>query len=98
MDVKIHTQGIRGSGIAEEGEHPSALFGAILELDGEIVENVFKIELSFEEGFAEVKVIFRPSTVEVVHHSKGSWPGVQESYRDRVVARDACGKVIAAKS
>ena len=66
MRIKIHTKGIIGSGLAKDGEEPAALFGAVFEVDGHLIEEAFKVEVTFEEGFVVVTPHMYPGTFEVV--------------------------------
>lgn len=95
MDVKVHVQGIKGSGLVEEGEKPSALFGAILEVDGQIIEMIHRVEVVFEEGFMDVRAHLIPGTFEVVTHDKDSWPAMLRALQEGRTARDAQGRLIA---
>lgn len=95
MDVKVHVQGIKGSSLVEEGENPSALFGAILEIDGQVVEMVHKVEVVFSEGFVDIRAHLIPGTFEVVTHTKDSWPAMLRALEEGRTARDAQGRLIA---
>lgn len=95
MEVKVHVQGIKGSGLMEPGEKPSALFGAILEVDGQIIEMIHRVEVVFEEGFMDVRAHLIPGTFEVVTHDKDSWPAMLRALEDGRTARDAQGRLIA---
>lgn len=98
MNIKLHTKGISGSQMIEPGEAPAALFGVVLEVNGVLIEEAYKVELVFEEGFAMVRPYFTPGTVEVVHHDKESWEEFfqrMESERAERTARDGLGRSIA---
>jgi hypothetical protein len=98
-DVKIHVKGIAGSSLVEKGDVPSALFGAVLEVDGHIIETAFKVEVSFEEGFVQVTPHFYPGTFTVVSHDKESWvefaARMDREYADKKTARDGLGRALA---
>lgn len=99
MRIKIHTKGIKGSGMVEKGEEPSALFGAVLEVDGILIEEAFKVEVTFEEGFVKVTPHLYPGSFEVVPHTKESWPELldqMEKDRAERAARTGMGMLIAA--
>ena len=98
-DVKIHVKGIAGSSLVEKGEVPAALFGAVLEVDGHIIETAFKVEVTFEEGFVQVTPHFYPGTFTVVSHDKESWQDfaarIDREYSDKKSARTGNGQLIA---
>jgi hypothetical protein len=95
MHIKIHTKGIKGSGMVEEGDVPSAMFGAILEVDGHMLEQAYKIDVTFEEGFATVTAEMHPSTIEIVSHTKDSWPGIEAAIEESHTARTGMGQAVA---
>lgn len=95
MRVKVHVQGIRESSLKEPGEQASALFGAILEVDGQIIEMVHRVEVVFEEGFVDVRAHLIPGSFEVVSHDKDSWPAMLRALEEGRTARDAQGRLIA---
>jgi hypothetical protein len=75
MRVKVHVQGIKGSGLMRKGEEASALFRGVLEIDGHFLEEVGEIEVSFSgDNFAIVKPHMIPGSFEVVTHTDESWP------------------------
>jgi hypothetical protein len=98
-DVKIHVKGIEGSSLVEKDGVPAALFGAVLEVDGHIIETAFKIEVTFEEGFVTVTPHFYPGTFTVVSHDKESWhefaARMELEYNQKKTARDGLGRALA---
>lgn len=98
-DVKIHVKGIAGSSLVEKGDVPAALFGAVLEVDGHIIETAFKVEVTFEEGFVQVTPHFYPGTIRIVSHDKESWQEfaarMEREYSDKKSARTGNGQLIA---
>jgi len=98
-DVKIHVKGIAGSSMVEKGEAPSAMFGAVLEVDGNIIDAAFKVEVTFEEGFVQVTPHFYPGTFTVVSHDKESWgefaARMDREYNAKKTARDGLGRALA---
>lgn len=98
-DVKIHVKGIAGSSLVEKDGVPAAMFGAVLEVDGHIIETAFKVEVTFEEGFVQVTPHFYPGTFTVVSHDKESWPEfaarMDREYNEKRVARTGNGQLIA---
>ena len=95
MRVKIHTKGIRGSSIVEEGDEPSVMFGAVLEIDGKILEQADRVEVLFEDGFAIVTARMIPASIEIVSHTQESWPGVEDAIDEARTARTGMGAAIA---
>lgn len=83
MRMKIHSKGIRGSQIIKEGEEPGVMFGCLLEIDGELYEQVTNVEASFGDEVATVTVTFIPGTVEVVTHTEDGWNKLQTEVRAR---------------
>lgn len=98
-DVKIHVKGIAGSKLVEKGGVPAALFGAVLEVDGHIIETAFKVEVTFEEGFTKVTPHFYPGTFTVVSHDEESWVDfaarMDREWSEKKTARDGLGRAIA---
>lgn len=98
MRMKIHTKGWRGSDMAKKGEEPGAMFGAFLEIDGELYDMVNDIEVNFGEAFASVTCTFIPGQLEIVTHTQETWPKLEKELRakeGRLAARNAEGRVIA---
>lgn len=99
MHLKIHTQGIRGSGTIKEGEDAGALFNSVLELDGQIYDRATAIDVKFEgDSFATVTVTFIPGDIEVVTHTSESWKKICEEADKReknAKIRRSDGRVIA---
>lgn len=99
MIIKIHTKSISGSGITKKGQQPGAMFGAFLEIDGEIYDMVNDIKVNFDsESFATVDVRFIAANVHVISHTEETWPSIERSVeerRGRVVARNSEGRTIA---
>jgi hypothetical protein len=94
MNIRIHTKGIKGSGMVEEGETPGVMFGAVLEIDGVMLEQSDRVDIRFEEGVALVTARMMPSSIEIVSHTKESWPGVEKSIEQAVTARNAMGQAL----
>lgn len=98
-DVKIHVKGIAGSSLVEKGDVPAAMFGAVLEVDGHIIDTAFKVEVTFEEGFVQVTPHFYPGTFTIVSHDKESWPEfaarMDREYNEKKTARDGLGRALA---
>lgn len=98
-DVKIHVKGIAGSQMVEKNGIPSAMFGAVLEVDGHIIETAFKVEVTFEEGFVKVTPHFYPGTFTVVSHDKESWAEfaarMDREWNEKKTARDGLGRALA---
>lgn len=75
MKVKVHVQGLKGSGIVKPGEEPAVLFNGVLEVDGMLLEECGEIEVSFGGGeMMSVKAYLTPGSFEVVTHTQESWP------------------------
>lgn len=75
MRIKVHVQGIKGSGSIKKGEEPNVLFNGILEIDGHLFDEVASIEVVFKGGeIATVKPHLMPGSFEVVTHTDESWP------------------------
>lgn len=99
MRIKVHTKGIKGSGMVKEGEEPAVLFGAVLEVDGILIEEAFKVQVTFDEGFVTVTPHLYPGTFEVVSHTDETWPELLkkiEADRAERAARTGMGQLIAA--
>lgn len=98
MNVKIHTKAITGSRMAKEGEEPAALFGFLLEVDGHLIEEAYKSELVFEEGFVTLKTHLYPGTFEILPHTEETWAQIQrrlDEARAEQKARTGLGLVVA---
>ncbi len=98
LRIKVHTKGITGSSITPRGGEPAALFGAVLEVDGHLIEEAFKVEVTFEEGFCVVTPRFYPGSFTVVSHDEDSWPELLmelEEQRAERTARTGMGQAIA---
>lgn len=95
MRVKVHVEGIKGSGGIKEGEEPAALFYGLLEVNGVMIEEVTKIEVVFSgSDFAVVKPHLVPGSFEVVTHTKESWAELIQQLTEQ---RDGAHKLIAVK-
>jgi hypothetical protein len=95
MHIKIHTKGIKGSGMVEEGETPAVMFGATLEIDGNLLPTCDRIDVRFEEGFATVTAQMQPASIEIVSHTKESWPFMDAAIEETFKQRDGQGKLVA---
>jgi len=97
LKIKVHTKGITGSSITKAGEEPGVLFGAVLEVDGHLIEEAFKVEVTFEEGICVVTPRLYPGSFEVVSHTDESWPELLariQSERAERAARTGMGRFI----
>ena len=98
MRVKVHVEGIKGSGEIKEGEEPSALFYGILEVDGTMIDEVTQIEAVFSgRQFAVVKPHLVPGAFEVVTHTQESWTELIQKIQAERVVRDGAHRTIAVK-
>lgn len=96
MKITIHSKGIIGSGVIEEGEEPGALFGGIVEINGHVFDRITKIEPKFSEDFASVTVTFFPGRIEHIHHTTESWKALcDRAEGDIASARLADGRSLA---
>jgi hypothetical protein len=98
MNIKIHSQGWKGSSPTKKGETSGAMFGGLLEIDGEIYDRVNDIRLDCGDQFATVTVTFVPGSVDVVNHTEETWPKLLQEVqaRDaRAAARTGDGRMIA---
>ena len=97
MKIKVHVKGIKGSGLIKDGEDASVMFGAVLEVNGQLIEEISSVEVKFEESFTKVMPVLMPGSFEVVTHTETSWPELLqqvEEQREPHVARDAMGRLI----
>lgn len=82
MKMKIHTRGFNGSAIRQKGEESSAMLGAILEIDGHLIEEVTRVRvLHAADDFTTVMVRFIPGEVETIAHSAETWAQIIEELR-----------------
>lgn len=96
MRVKVHVEGLKGSGVIEKGEEPSALLNGVLEVDGVLIEEVGTIEVIFAGGdFVTVKPHLMPGAFEVVTHDRESWPRLIQEI-DEARAMSGASRLIAA--
>lgn len=96
MRIKVHVQGIKGSGLVKEGDEASALFQGVLEVDGVLIEEVAAIEAVFSGGdFAAVKAELIPGSFEVVTHTDESWPQLLQRIDEKNEARAGSGRLVA---
>jgi len=80
MDLKIHTQGWSGSEAVKEGQRPGIQFNSLLEIDGQIYDEVANIRvLSGGGDFTTVMVRLLPSTIEYVNHTQETWKQLVET-------------------
>lgn len=74
MNMKIHTKGIKGSGMIKEGENPSVMFSAILEIDGVLIDEVTRVRvLHGADEITTVMVRMFPGTLDTIAHTDTSW-------------------------
>lgn len=73
MRVRVHTKGIKGSGMIEEGEHADVMFASVLEIDGHVIDRTQKIEVTSGEDFTYVKVILIPGELDYISHTAETW-------------------------
>lgn len=74
LKIKIHTQGIKGSGAVAPGEEAAAQFNGILEINGQLIEEVGETTVQFNGGeFVTVMPIMHPGSFEVVQHDRVTW-------------------------
>lgn len=96
MNIKVHVQGIKGSGMIEEGEQAAVLFNGVLEVDGVLIEEATDIEVVFSGGkMTAVKARLLPGAFEVVTHTKESWPELLRSLDEIRTARSGTDRLIA---
>ena len=97
MKITVHVRGIRGSDFIEVGETAEVMFGAILEVNGRVIDRVEKIETKFNEGFATLTATFIPGEIEVLNHTRESWEELCKvaDVRHQDAVRRADGRVIA---
>lgn len=95
MNIKLHVQGIKGSGLIDEGDDASILFGGTLEIDGHLIEEVIEVRTRSRNGFFEVTPILVPGSFEVVVHTKQSWPELNRKLDEQRSAHTMNGQVIA---
>ena len=99
MRIKVHVQGIKGSGTVKKDEEPSVLLHGILEVGGHLMDEVEKIEVVFSGGdFVTVKPHLMPGSFEVVTHTDESWPELIQSLQEQHNIYSGSGKVIVEKS
>lgn len=98
MRVKVHVQGIKGSGMIEKGDEASVMFNGILEVDGHLIDEVTEVEASFKGGeFATIKPHLIPGTFEVITHDKESWPELLRNLEEQRDLYSGSGRLIVAK-
>ena len=98
MRVKVHVQGIKGSGLIKRGEEPAALFRGVLEVDGHLIEEVSEIEVVFSgDNFASVRPHLTPGAFEVVTHTDESWPELLNSLDEQRNLYAGSGRLIVAR-
>jgi len=74
MDLKIHTLGWAGSASVKEGQRPGIQFNSLLEIDGQLYDEVRNIRVeSGGDTFTTVTLELIPSTIEYVNHTQESW-------------------------
>ncbi len=96
MRIKVHVQGIKGSGSIKEGEEASALFQGVLEVDGILIEEISGVEAVFSgREFARVSAHLIPGAFEVVTHTNESWPELLKRVEDERTARSGADRLIA---
>lgn len=95
MNIKLHVQGIKGSGLMEEGEEASILFGGLLEVNGQLMEEAIEVRTRAREGFFEVTPVLVPGSFEVVVHTKETWPELNRRIEEQQSVRTMSGQLIA---
>jgi len=71
--VVVHTKGIRGSSIIEPGEEAAVMFGAWVEINGEVFPNIGEVKVMGEaDGFQSVTLTLTPSSISFVVHDSES--------------------------
>jgi hypothetical protein len=96
MRIRVHVQGIKGSGLMHEGEEASVLFRGVLEVDGSLIEEVSEIEVSFSnDRAATVKPHLMPGSFEVITHTDESWPELMNSVDEQREVRAGSGRILA---
>lgn len=100
LEIKLHIQGIKGSGpIKQEdldrGESAGALFGGLLEIDGKLIDQTIEVRYRSHEGFFEVVPVLAPGSFEVVTHSRESWADVLNELEHQEKVRNMNGQLIA---
>lgn len=99
MRVKVHVQGIKGSGPIKKGEEPAVLFHGVLEVDGVLIEEVGTIEVFIGGGeFTTVKPHLIPGSFEVVTHDDESWPRLINQINEARDVRDGAGRLVATRN
>lgn len=80
MRMTIHTKGIKGSGMIEEGEEANVMFAAqVLEIDGHLIDQITRIRvLHAPDEISTVLVRFVPGSLETIAHTKESWKELME--------------------
>lgn len=98
MRVKVHVQGLKGSGMIEKDEEASIMFNGVLEVDGHLMDEVSEIEASFKGGeIAKVKPHLFPGSFEVVTHDKESWPELIQQLQEQQRIYSGSGRLIVTK-
>lgn len=98
MRVKVHVEGIKGSGLIKKGEEASALFRGVLEVDGVLMEEVGTIEAIFSgDDFLTVKPHLLPGSFEVVTHTDETWPELLRALDERREIRTSTGRIMVGK-
>jgi hypothetical protein len=100
LRIKLHIQGIKGSGPikqedVDKGEVAGALFGGLLEIDGQIIDQSIEVRYRSHEGFFEVVPVLAPGSFEVVTHTKESWPELLKELERQERVRNMNGQLIA---
>jgi len=94
MRIKVHVMGVAGSRTARPGEEARALLHGILEVDGSLIEEVGKIEVTFGGSeIATVKPHLMPGSFEVVSHTDESWPELLASVKKQQAAYVGSGEI-----
>lgn len=97
MRVVLHVQGIAADHVAHEGEETTALMHGLLEVDGYLLDEAGKVEVTFEGGsFLTVKPLLLPGSFEVISHTEESWPELVKRIDEQRVAVTGTGRTLAA--
>ena len=79
----------------EEGEEASILFGGLLEVNGQLMEEAIEVRTRAREGFFEVTPVLVPGSFEVVVHTKETWPELNRRIEEQQSVRTMSGQLIA---
>jgi hypothetical protein len=83
MKIAIHTKGILGSRVINEGEEADAMFSSVLEVDGHVLDKVTSIDVKSGEDFTTVKVVFIPGEIDYINHSGETWAELMDKAEEQ---------------